>query len=206
MRSKVYESDAERELRFLAFKGNLDKAKVLNAKRTSRTDAVFGVSGPFSDMSEAEFRSTILMPKLSKANAPTVPNELELTVAMEDVPAAWDWKDHGAVTSVKDQGRVGSCWAFSAVRHSQTRQTSTLTHPHTLTLTHSHSRSHSLNQFCQVGNVEGQFFLSGGTKTAVSLSVEQVVDCDGTMFPANGTGDCGPNGGFPMFAYDYMIR
>ena len=50
------------------------------------------------------------------------------------------------VSSVKDQGTVGTCWAFSTV-----------------------------------GNVEGQWAIAGNN--VISLSAEQLVDCDATFDP-----------------------
>jgi cathepsin F len=75
---------------------------------------------------------------------------------IENLPASFDWRDHNAVTPAKDQGSVGTCWAFST------------------TGIYSFIYSY-LNK--NKGNVEGQWVVSGNS--LVSLSEEQLNDCDG---------------------------
>lgn len=40
-------------------------------------------------------------------------NIIEPPLEELDLPATWDWRAQGVVSSIRDQGQCGSCWAFS---------------------------------------------------------------------------------------------
>jgi len=74
--------------------------------------AEYGVT-PFSDMTPEEFKDTILMPPRTPVQFSEDKFMKKSSLNLEDLPDTFDWRDHGAVTTVKDQGTVGTCWVFS---------------------------------------------------------------------------------------------
>jgi cathepsin L len=63
----------------------------------------------FADLTESEFKNRFGFKKISRSTNKVYGSPRPVGV----VPDAVDWRDHDAVTPVKDQGQCGSCWAFS---------------------------------------------------------------------------------------------
>lgn len=127
-----------------------------NAERTSGGTAFHGVT-VYSDLSHTERKRMLgykSSAKLNKQIYTVPPNDSNRTFA--------DWSDR-YVTSVKAQGRCGSCWAFSAIQQ-----------------------------------VETDAIRAGLLTPNETLSIQQVLSCDGASE--------GCNGGTTDAAYQYIMR
>ncbi|XP_041099323.1 cathepsin F-like [Polyodon spathula] len=97
--SREYHSQEEAEKRFRIFAENLETARKI--QDLDQGTAEYGMT-QFSDLTEEEFRTLYLNPLLSRSE----PRPLkQAAVPRDPPPAEWDWRDHGAVTPVKDQVR-----------------------------------------------------------------------------------------------------
>ena len=94
------------ETRLGVFAANRRRVAELNADE--RDGAEYDVTA-FADLSPEEFAAGRLLPKRP------APALQRVETPRRDAPAAFDWRDEGAVSPVRDQGSYGTCFIFSSI-------------------------------------------------------------------------------------------
>ncbi|XP_021765966.1 senescence-specific cysteine protease SAG12-like [Chenopodium quinoa] len=114
---RVYKDEIEKERRFNIFKRNVERIENLNGNAPSNILYTLGTNA-FTDLTTEEFVATHTGYKkqFDSMSCGSMTKEFRYeNLTGDKIPSSMDWREHGAVTGIKDQGQCVSCWAFSAI-------------------------------------------------------------------------------------------
>lgn len=152
-------------------------AQIVSASNSNDAeDVVYDLDGPYADISPDEFSSRVLMaPRAGVPDALDAVREQYSTsnAVLED---SLDWVAKGAVSAVRDQGSLGSCWAFSTAQNIEGQH------------------------FIATGEL-----IPLSAEQLMECDASSDASCDDlTTKKTIGCADCGMFGGWPYLGYDHL--